>query len=69
MGRGAGAMIGGLGWSRLPGGSGMAPGLGAGAGVTDERLLPRRTSALTKIDPALLIRIAPLTCFLPTVSR
>jgi putative SOS response-associated peptidase YedK len=26
-------------------------------------------SALTKIDPALLIRIDPLTCFLPTVSR
>ncbi len=27
------------------------------------------TSALTKIDPALLIRIDPLTRFLPTVSR
>ena len=26
-------------------------------------------SALTKIDPALLIRIDPLTCFLPTVSQ
>jgi hypothetical protein len=26
------------------------------------------TSTLTTIDPALLIGIAPLTCFLPTVS-
>ena len=28
-----------------------------------------RTSALTTIDPALLIGIDPLTCFLPTLSR
>jgi hypothetical protein len=28
-----------------------------------------KASTLTKIDPPLLIRIDPLTCFLPTLSR
>jgi hypothetical protein len=37
--------------------------------ISDPMRRDRLPSPLTKIDPALLIGIDPLTCFLPTLYR